>query len=77
MNKYTVVGWVGMILFLLAYGLVSNEVVHSAGLEYNGLNVVGAIAIAYSLLPAKAWPTIVLEMCFVVIGLVAIAKHIF
>ena len=75
MNKYTVVGWFGMIVFLLAYGLVSNQVVDSAGFWYNIMNIVGALAIAYSLLPAKAWPTITLEMCFVAIGLLAIAKY--
>lgn len=74
MNKHTVVGWIGMVTFLMAYGLVANGVVGASGFWYNGMNIVGALSIAYSLLPAKAWPTITLELCFVLIGVVAILK---
>ena len=73
---HTEIGWFGMILFLLAYGLVANKKLDSAGIPYNAMNIIGAGAIAYSLLPVKAWPTIALELCFIAIGLVAIYKVI-
>ncbi len=63
-----------MVILLVAYGLVTNRKVDSAGLVYNTLNVIGALAITYSLLPLRAWPTIALELCFILIGLVALRK---
>lgn len=73
---YTVIGWFGMVTFLVAYGLVANKKVESTGIKYNVMNMVGAAAIAYSLLPKQAWPTIALEGCFVLIGLWAIYKNL-
>jgi hypothetical protein len=73
---YTVIGWIGMITFLAAYALVANSKLKSTGVAYNAMNVVGAAAIAYSLLPLQAWPTIALEGCFVLIGLNAICKKL-
>lgn len=71
---YTAIGWVGMITFLVAYGLVANDKLKSTGILYNMLNIVGAVCIAYSLIPVEAWSTIVLEGCFVLIGIRAIYK---
>lgn len=65
-----------MITFLAAYFLVANNKVVSTGVIYNGMNIVGATAIAISLLPFEAWPTIALEVCFVLIGLNAIRKKL-
>lgn len=63
-----------MIAFLAAYALVANNKVDSTGYIYNSMNVVGAIAITYSLLPLQAWPTIALEGCVMLIGVYAIYK---
>lgn len=75
-EMHTEIGWIGMITFLAAYALVANKKVDSAGYAYNSMNVAGAIAIAYSLLPLQAWPTIALEACFMAIGLYAIYKRL-
>ncbi|MFZ2253200.1 MAG: hypothetical protein WAW13_03455 [Minisyncoccia bacterium] len=77
MSTYNAVGWFGMITLLVSYGLVSNGVIVPTGYWYNIMNIVGGLTIAYSLLPLRAWPTIVLELCFVSIGLVAIVKLFF
>ena len=74
MNVYDLIGWVGMILFLINYALVSNGKIVATGKLYNSLQVVAAAAIAVSLLPAQAWPTITLEVFFMGIGLHAIFK---
>ena len=65
---YTEIGWFGMVTFLVAYALVALGKVQSTGIPYNLLNITGAASIAYSLLPAEAWPTITLEGCFILIG---------
>ena len=74
---FTEIGWFGMVTLLVAYGLVANKRVDSTGLRYNAMNVVGAAAIAYSLIPLQAWPTIALEACFILIGLHAISSKVF
>ena len=71
---HTTIGWAGMILFLINYGMVANRKIEATGKWYNAIQVIAAAAIAYSLLPSKAWPTIVLECFFVVIGVIAIIK---
>ena len=71
---HTAIGWAGMVLFLINYGMVANKKIEATGRCYNAIQVIAATAIAYSLLPSKAWPTIVLECFFIVIGLVAIFK---
>jgi len=71
---HTEVGWLGMITFLAAYGLVTNKKVDPGGYAYNAMNAVAAAAIAYSLLPVQAWPTIALEVCFILIAAYAIYK---
>ncbi|MDD4803704.1 MAG: hypothetical protein PHN69_00840 [Candidatus Pacebacteria bacterium] len=71
---FTIIGWIGMILFLVNYVLVVYKKVEATGKAYNMIQVIAAAAIAYSLLPAQAWPTIILECFFILIGLTAILK---
>lgn len=75
-QMHTEIGWAGMIIFLAAYALIANKKLASTGIAYNAMQILGAMAIAYSLLPARAWPTIVLELCFIAIGIGAIGKHL-
>ena len=63
-----------MILFLFNYFAVSQGKMNAKGKIYNTLQIVAAAAIAVSLLPVKAWPTIVLEVFFVLIGMLALMK---
>ncbi len=74
MNICNLIGWVGMILFLVNYFAVSNKKIDPAGKLYNSIQIIAATAIAISLLPIKAWPTIVLEGFFIGIGFMAIFK---
>jgi presenilin-like A22 family membrane protease len=69
---YAAIGWIGMILFLINYYLVSNKKVDASGIPFNAVQVIAAAAIAISLLPAQAWPVITLEVFFMMIGIKAI-----
>lgn len=71
---YTVCGWIGMILFIVNYALVANKKIEASGKLFNAVQVIAAVAVAYSLLPAKAWSTIALELFVMMIGLIAIFK---
>lgn len=65
-----------MITFLVAYFLVSNKKVDAAGIPFNMMQALAALAMAYSVWPVKAWPIITLEGFFILIGLIAIYKRL-
>ena len=73
---YTIIGWIGMVLFLVNYYFVSNGLVAATGVLYNTLQIAAAAAIAVSLLPVRkqALSTIAIELSFIVIGLLVIFK---
>ncbi|MFA5934609.1 MAG: hypothetical protein WC827_01860 [Candidatus Paceibacterota bacterium] len=71
---FTIIGWVGMVMFLVNYALVVNKKIEATGRLYNLVQIIAAAAIAISLLPAKAWPVIVLECFFILIGIIAILR---
>jgi len=72
---YTAIGWIGMILFLLNYAAVANGKIKATSKLYNAIQIIAAVAIAISLLPGEGTlPTILLELAFVIIGLIAIFK---
>ncbi len=71
---HTAIGWIGMIAFLINYAMVANKKIDATGKLYNAIQVIAAAAIAFSLIPAQAWPVIVLELFFMAIGLVAIFR---
>ena len=51
---FDILGWIGMVLVLIAYGLLSANKI-SNGKLYQGLNVLAAVFMAIGLLPKNAW----------------------
>ncbi len=72
---FDVLGWIGMVLVLLAYALLSTNKI-SNGNIYQILNLVAAICMAIGLLPKNAWFSFALQVAWAVIALVAIVKMI-
>lgn len=67
----TIAGWVGMILILVAYFLVSSERV--SGESYiQLLNLFGALGIIWNTFEQKAWPAMTLNIAWVVIAIMII-----
>ncbi len=69
---FDISGWIGMILILTAYALLSTNRVKN-GVLYQSLNLLGALFMAIGLFPKNAWFSFALE---VVWGIVAIAAII-
>ena len=54
MDIFDIVGWIGMILVLLAYILLSTNKLNN-GITYQLLNLVAAALMAIGLYPKNAW----------------------
>jgi hypothetical protein len=66
-------GWIGIILVLTAYGLITFEVIPAGSLLFMGLNLVGAIGIALDAWEDKNIQPVVLNIIWAVIAVVGIA----
>lgn len=72
---FNVLGWIGMILVLLAYTLLSTNKIKN-GKMYQILNLVAAILMAIGLFPTRAWFSFTLQIIWALVALVAIVKII-
>ena len=69
-----VVGWIGALLILAAYGLLSAGKLDAKSPAYQWLNVVGAIGFILNSGWNGAWPSAALNVVWVGIGLVALVR---
>ena len=69
-----VVGWVGALLILAAYGLLSAGKLDARSPSYQWLNVVGAVGFILNSGWNGAWPSAALNVIWVGIGAVALVK---
>lgn len=78
MKKYTeLLGWYGVVVILLAYGLVSFSVIQPTSLVYQILNGTGALGIVIVSLHKKAYQPAILNIIWAVIAGIVILKTLF
>jgi len=70
---YDIFGWIGMVLVLLAYGLLSTNKVKN-GIPYQVLNLVAALFMAIGVFPKNAWFSFALQVIWGIIAIVAIIR---
>ena len=70
-----VIGWVGALLVLAAYGLVSTERLSSRSLSYQALNIGGALGLVLNSGWNGAIPSAVVNLIWIGIGLYALAAR--
>ena len=70
---FDILGWIGMILVLVAYGLLSTNKVENGKL-YQMLNLIAATFMAIGLFPTKAWFSFTLQVIWALIAIIAIVK---
>lgn len=68
-------GWLGMILFLLAYILVTYKKIDVTSRFYQSLNLVGAVALGTNVFYEQAWPAFALEIVWGAIALTALLRN--
>jgi len=70
---FNIIGWIGMILVLLAYLLVSNNKITN-GFTYQVLNLIASICMAIGVYPTNAWFSFALQIAWGLIAIVALIK---
>ena len=67
-------GWLGTILILVAYYMVSNKKLAADSRAYQILNLVGSIAVGVNVFYQQAWPAVALEVVWCLIAVFALMK---
>ena len=67
-----IVGWIGAVLILAGYGLLTAGKVTAKSPSYQWMNVVGALGFIANSAWNGAWPSAVLNIIWVGIGVVAL-----
>ena len=70
---FDILGWVGMILVLGAYALLSTNKINNGKL-YQVLNFLAALFMAIGLFPTKAWFSFSLQIIWAIIAFVSFFK---
>lgn len=65
-------GWIGVVLLLLAYGLMTTGKLRSTDAAYHLMNAMGGSAVMVSAIVKKAWPAVGLEVAWVSIAVLGI-----
>jgi len=71
---YDWIGSLGVALILLAYFLLQTERMHAQAIPYSVMNLLGASFIAVSLLYDFNFSAFVIEICWIVISVIGIAR---
>lgn len=70
---FDIFGWIGMVLVLVAYFLLSLEKI-SNGVLYQVLNFVAALFMAIGLFPKNAWFSFALQVVWAIVAVIALIK---
>ncbi len=69
-----IAGWAGAILILAGYGLLTAGKLTSRDASYQWMNVVGAVGFIINSAWHSAWPSAILNVIWVGIGVVALSR---
>ncbi len=70
---YDIMGWIGMILVLVAYILLSTNKIKN-GMFYQILNLLAGIFMAIGLFPKNAWFSFALQIIWSIVAIISIIK---
>ena len=72
---FDILGWIGMIMVLIAYALLSTGKLEN-GKMYQILNLLAATFMAIGLFPTKAWFSFTLQIIGALVAIIAFIKII-
>ena len=70
-----ILGWVGTILYLVAYALVSMKKVEGDSVVYQGMNIVAGALLVINTLYLRAYPSAGLNVAWIGIGLLTLGRR--
>lgn len=71
---YTIVGWLGVVIFILAYLFLSLEVLSAKKTTYHWLNAFGAICLVCNALGIEDYPSLTVNAVWGIIALFTTIK---
>ncbi len=71
-----ILGWVGTILYLIAYGLVSAKKVEGDSWAYQGMNMVAGALLIINTMYLKAYPSAGLNIAWVGIAIFTLGRKV-
>ena len=71
MDIYDIIGWIGMVIVLAAYLLLSTNKIKN-GVLYQCLNLIASILMAIGLFPKNSWFAFALQIAWGLISIVAL-----
>jgi hypothetical protein len=74
--RFQIIGWIGMILILAAYFLVSFDIVTVHNIWFQLLNIVGSLGLALVAFGRRDWQPMVLNIFWILIAVGAIIRII-
>lgn len=74
MDIFSLLGWLGSILVLAAYGMNSSKHLEATSATYQLMNLVGAFGLGVSVFHQAAWPSFLLNVVWGVIALYSLFK---
>lgn len=75
--RFQMVGWIGMVLILVAYFLVSFDILTVHNIWYQLLNIIGSSGLVLVAFGRKDWQPMILNVVWILIALGAIIKLVF
>jgi len=75
MTLIDIVGWVGVLLLLIAYAMVSAKKVEGDAVGYQALNLVGSGLLVVNSFHFGAYPSVGINVAWVGIGVYALSRR--
>lgn len=74
MTVYVFLGWFGTIVYLIAYALLSMNILNGQKPTYHLLNVIGALGLVINGIPMNDYPSIALNGVWGLIALITVLR---
>lgn len=75
--RFQIIGWMGMILIVAAYFLVSFEILTVQNIWFQLMNIIGSFGIVLVAYSRRDWQPMVLNIIWMIIALVSISRMLF
>ncbi len=72
--RFQAIGWIGMVLIVMAYFLVSFEILTVHNIWFQLMNIVGSLGLVLVASARRDWQPMVLNIIWILIGIVAILR---
>ncbi|MBL8100711.1 MAG: hypothetical protein JNK81_16130 [Anaerolineales bacterium] len=70
-----IIGWIGTILFLVAYALVSAKKVEADSWSYQGMNLIAGVFLTINTLYLQAYPSAGLNIAWLLIAVITLGRR--